>query len=130
MAKLKLEDLKKIKDRVRQDTSLREGGATAKITVHMGTCGIASGARDVMSALMDELTISERRDIIVTTSGCIGLCSEEPLVTVELLDQEPIRYHFMDKNKMRQVFRRHVLEGEIQEAFAMAKGTEHDNVAS
>ena len=130
MAKLKLEDLKKIKDRVRQDTSLREGGSVAKITVHMGTCGIASGARDVMSALMEELTISERRDIIVTTSGCIGLCSEEPLVTVELLNQEPIRYHFMDKNKMRQVFRRHVLEGEIQEAFAMAKGTEHDATAS
>jgi NADP-reducing hydrogenase subunit HndB len=130
MAKLKLEDLKKIKDRVRQDTSLREGGAIAKITVHMGTCGIASGARDVMSALMDELAISERRDIIVTTSGCIGLCSEEPLVTVELLNEEPIRYHFMDKNKMRQVFRRHVLDGEVQEAFAMAKGTEHNGVAS
>jgi NADP-reducing hydrogenase subunit HndB len=130
MAKLKLEDLKKIKERVRQDTSLREGGAVAKITVHMGTCGIASGAREVMSALMDELSISERRDIIVTTSGCIGLCSEEPLVTVELLNEEPIRYHFMNKNKMRQVFRRHVLEGEVQEAFAMAKGTEHNGAAS
>jgi NADP-reducing hydrogenase subunit HndB len=130
MAKLKLEDLKKIKERVRQDTSLREGGAVAKITVHMGTCGIASGAREVMSAVMDELSISERRDIIVTTSGCIGLCSEEPLVTVELLNEEPIRYHFMNKNKMRQVFRRHVLEGEVQEAFAMAKGTEHNGAAS
>ena len=67
--------------------------------------------------------LANRKDLIITTSGCLGLCSEEPLVTVEILGQEPIRYHLMDKNKMRQVFRRHVLEGEIQEEFALARGT-------
>ena len=126
MAKLRIEDLKKIKDRVREGNSLREGGTTVRVTVHMGTCGIASGARDVMNALMDELALTERRDIAVTTSGCLGLCSEEPLVTVEILAREPIRYHFVDKNKMRQIFRRHVLDGEIQEDFVLARGTEHD----
>ncbi|MBW2060798.1 MAG: (2Fe-2S) ferredoxin domain-containing protein [Deltaproteobacteria bacterium] len=127
MAKLKLEDLKKIKDQVLKDTALREGGATAKITVHMGTCGIASGARQVMEALMDEVSQCDRKDITVTTSGCIGLCSEEPIVTVELLNQEPIRYHFVEPNKMRQIFRRHILEGEVQDEFVMAKGSEHSN---
>ena len=125
MAKLSIEDLKKIKTRVQRETSLRQGGPTAKITVHMGTCGIASGARQVMEALMDELGQTDRRDIMVTTSGCIGLCSEEPLVTVQLLDEEPIRYHFVDKNKMRQIFRRHVLEGEVQKEFALGRGSEH-----
>ncbi|MFH1092459.1 MAG: (2Fe-2S) ferredoxin domain-containing protein [Pseudomonadota bacterium] len=125
MTKLKLEDLKKIKDRVQKDTSLREGGNTVKITVHMGTCGIASGARKTMEALIDELSQTDRQDVVVTTSGCIGLCSEEPLVTVELLDREPIRYHFVDENKMRQIFRRHILEGDIQEEFVLARGTEH-----
>ncbi|MEW6262807.1 MAG: (2Fe-2S) ferredoxin domain-containing protein [Thermodesulfobacteriota bacterium] len=125
MAKLKLDDLKKIKDRVQRETSLREGGATVKVTVHMGTCGIASGARQVMEALMDEVTIADRRDVAVTTSGCIGLCSEEPLVTVEMMEQPPIRYHFVDPNKMRQIFRRHVLGGEIQTDFVLAKGLEH-----
>ena len=125
MAKLKLDDLKRIKERVRRDTELREGGTTVKVTVHMGTCGIASGARQVMEALMEEVSLSDRRDISVTTSGCIGLCSEEPLVTVEMVDQEPIRYHFVDKNKIRQIFRRHVLEGEIQQEFVLGKGSEH-----
>jgi len=125
MAKLKLDDLKKIKERVQRDTSLREGGATVKVTVHMGTCGIASGARQVMEALLEEVGLTDRRDIVVTTSGCIGLCSEEPIVTVEILGQEPIRYRFVDKNKMRQIFRRHILEGEVQEAFVLARGTEH-----
>ncbi len=125
MPKLKLEDLKKIKNQVHKDNALREGGATVKVTVHMGTCGIASGARQVMEALMDEVSQTDRQDIVVTTSGCIGLCSEEPIVTVETLGEEPIRYHFVDPNKMRQIFRRHVLEGEVQDEFVMAKGSEH-----
>ncbi|MBW1708307.1 MAG: (2Fe-2S) ferredoxin domain-containing protein [Deltaproteobacteria bacterium] len=127
MPKLKLDDLKKIKEQVLKDTSLRTGGATAKVTVHMGTCGIASGARQVMDALMDEVSQSDRQDIAVTTSGCIGLCSEEPIVTVELLNEEAIRYHFVDPNKMRQIFKRHILEGEVQDEFVMAKGSEHSN---
>ncbi len=125
MAKLKLEDLKKIKDRVHKDTALRAGGSKAKVTVHMGTCGIASGARQTMDALLDELAQSGRDDVIVTTSGCLGLCSQEPIVTVELLDEDPIRYVFVDGNKMRQIFKKHVLEGEIQEQFVLAKGSEH-----
>ena len=124
MAKLKLDDLKRIKERVRRDTSLREGGFLVKITVHMGTCGIASGAREVMDAVMDEMSMADRNDIVVTNSGCIGLCSEEPIVTVEVLGEEPIRYHFIDSKKMRQIFRLHVLEGRVQEAWALGKGTE------
>ena len=116
---------KKIKEQVQKETALREGGATVKVTVHMGTCGIASGARQVMDALMDEVSQSDRHDIAVTTSGCIGLCSQEPIVTVELMDQEPIRYVFVDPNKMRQIFKRHILDGEIQDDFVLAKGSEH-----
>ena len=86
MPKLKLEDLAKIKEKVKSSTSLREGGYKAKITVHMGTCGIASGARKVMQALMDEIAKRDIKDVIVTTSGCAGLCSREPMATVELME--------------------------------------------
>ena len=124
MAKLKISALAKIKDRVTENTSLREGGAQAKVTVHMGTCGIASGARTVLNAVMDELEKAGRKDVIVTTSGCMGLCSAEPLVTVEMLGQEPIKYAYVDDPKMRQIFNRHVLEGEIQNQWVLAKGSE------
>jgi NADP-reducing hydrogenase subunit HndB len=83
MAKLTIDDLKKIKERVKKDTGLREGGATVKITVHMGTCGIAAGGREVMDALLEEMTETDRQDIRVVTSGCMGMCSSEPNVTVE-----------------------------------------------
>lgn len=124
MAKLKIEDLKKIKERVHAETALRDGDRRAKITVHMGTCGIASGAREVMDALMRAIEEVNVTDVAVTTSGCMGLCSREPLVTVEIVGQEPIKYEYMDANKMRQVFKRHVLEGEVQTPFVLARGAE------
>jgi NADP-reducing hydrogenase subunit HndB len=124
MAKIKIEDLKKIKEKVLADTSLREGHRRVKVTVHMGTCGIASGAREVLNALMSEMEEAGSTDIAVTTSGCMGLCSREPLVTVEILNKEPIKYELMNPNKMRQVFKRHILLGEIQTPFVLARGSE------
>jgi NADP-reducing hydrogenase subunit HndB len=121
MPKLTIDDLKRIKEETAKSTSLREGAANVKITVHMGTCGIAAGAREVMNALMEELAESDRSDIRVVTSGCMGMCSSEPNVTVELQDAEPIVYQKMEANRMRQVFKRHVLLGEVQTDFALGK---------
>ena len=122
MAKLSIADLKKIKDKVHSETALREGGQRAKITVHMGTCGVAAGARTVMDSLMSEIAEAGVSDVIVTTSGCAGMCSKEPMVTVEMLGKEPIVYGQMDANKMRQVFKRHIQQGEVQSMFAIARG--------
>ena len=124
MAKLKIEDLKKIKERVRAETTLREGYKRVKVTVHMGTCGIASGAREVLDALLGEIEEAEVSDVMITTSGCMGLCSREPLLTVEILGREPIKYEYVNPNKMRQIFKRHILEGEIQTPFVLARGAE------
>ena len=121
MAKLTIDDLRKIKEKTARDTSLRDGPASIKITVHMGTCGIAAGAREVMNALMEEMAAADRDDIRVVAAGCLGMCSSEPNVTIEVKDSEPIVYQLMDPNKMRQVFKRHVLLGEVQTDFALAK---------
>jgi NADP-reducing hydrogenase subunit HndB len=124
MPKLTIEDLKKIKEKVTKETSLREGHKRVKVTVHMGTCGIASGAKEVLDALMKEIDEAGVTDVMVTTSGCMGLCSREPLVTVEIAGEEPIKYEYMNPNKMRQVFKRHILAGEIQTPFVLARGME------
>ena len=124
MAKLTIADLKKIKERVHAETALREGDRRVRVTVHMGTCGIASGAREVMDALIRAIEEADVSDVAVTTSGCMGLCSREPLVTVEIIGQEPIKYEYVTPNKMRQIFKRHVLEGEIQTPFVLARGAE------
>jgi NADP-reducing hydrogenase subunit HndB len=122
MPKLTIEDLKRIKEDTTKATAVRHGGdVRVKITVHMGTCGIAAGARDVMKALMEEMAEADRQDIRVVTSGCMGMCSSEPNITVEVLDSEPIVYQHMDANRMRQIFRRHALQGEVQSDFALGK---------
>ena len=124
MAKLKIEDLKKIKDRVLKENTPRDGFSRVKVTVHMGTCGVASGANKVMDSLMNEIKESGVSDIMVTTSGCMGLCSREPLVTVEVLNQEPIKYEYVDSDMMKQIFKKHILEGEILTPFVLARGNE------
>lgn len=124
MPKLKLEDLAKIKEKVKASTALREGGYKAKVTVHMGTCGIASGARKVMQTLMDEIAKRDIKDVILTTSGCAGLCSREPMATVELRGEAPVKYVDLDEEKTRKILIEHVVGGKIVEEYALARGSE------
>ena len=122
--KLTIKDLEVLREKARESTSLREGHARAKITVHMGTCGIASGARDIMSALLEEMEARKPKDIVVTTSGCAGLCSREPMATVEILDQPPVKYVDLTKEKIRKIFNEHVLGGTVIKEYALAIGSE------
>jgi NADP-reducing hydrogenase subunit HndB len=124
MPKLTIEDLKRIKEEVRSTTVLREGGFRAKVNIHMGTCGIAAGARKLMSAVLKEIEEKKISDVMVTTSGCAGLCSREPMATVEILGQPPVKYCDLNEEKMKEIFIRHVLNGEVVEAYALARGSE------
>ncbi|MGA2262287.1 MAG: (2Fe-2S) ferredoxin domain-containing protein [Acidobacteriota bacterium] len=124
MQKLTIDELKKIREAARKDIYLRDGEFRGKIIVHTGTCGIAAGARDVVSAFMQELNTSGRRDIIITTTGCAGLCSREPMATVELRDAAPVRYGDLDSEKVRRIFREHVQGGLIVQDVAIGIGSE------
>ncbi len=124
MPRIKVEDLEKITERVRRTTFLREGAGRAKITVHMGTCGIAAGAREIMSALMDEVDKRNLKDIILTTSGCAGLCSREPMATVELKGEAPVKYVDLTPEKIIKILSEHVIGGKIIKEYALAIGSE------
>ena len=100
------------------------GAGKAKITVHMGTCGIAAGARKIMSTLLDEFEKQNITDVILTSSGCAGLCSKEPMATVELKDQTPIKYVDLTPEKILKILTRHVIGGKIVQEYALAKGSE------
>jgi NADP-reducing hydrogenase subunit HndB len=124
MPKLTIDDLKKIKEEYKSTFVLREGGYRAKITVHMGTCGIAAGARKIMETLLNEIDKNNVKDVILTTSGCAGLCSKEPMVTVEILNEAPVRYIELNEEKIKKIFKEHVLEGHPVESYALAVGSE------
>jgi len=125
MSKLRIEDLDKIAERQKKIVSLRDGAGRVKITVHMGTCGISAGARKIMSAVIRCVEESAASDIVVTTSGCAGLCSREPMMTVEVIEQAPVKYVDLDEEKVKEIFDEHVMKGNIVEDYALAMGGEH-----
>lgn len=124
MQRITADDLGKIKERYKNASVLREGGYRARVTVHMGTCGTAAGAKKVLDALSDEINKINISDIIVTTSGCAGLCSREPMATIEVINEAPVKYCYLNEEKMRRIFREHLLEGRVVEEFALAAGGE------
>ena len=94
--------------------------AGIQITVHLATCGIVAGAREVMSALMDEMAHADRPHIRIKSGGCIGKCATEPNVTVEIEGEDPVIYQKMNADKMRKVFEKHILAGDVQTDYVLA----------
>ena len=124
MPKLKPEDLEQISERMRKMVVLREGAARAKIIIHMGTCGIAAGARKIMAAVLALMEEKDAKDVTVTSSGCAGLCSREPMMTIELKGKAPVKYVDLTEDKTRQIFDKHVMGGKILAKYALAIGSE------
>lgn len=124
MARLTIEELRKKREEARKGIYLREGVFRGKIIVHMGTCGIAAGARDILSAFLDELEKRGIRDIMLTTTGCAGLCSREPMITVELLNSPPVKYGELTSEKARKIFADHIIGGKTLTEYAIGLGSE------
>jgi len=125
MPKIKIEDLAKIRERAAKTTTLREGGPyKTKVTVHMGTCGIAAGARKILDTLMKEIEEKDIKNVLLTTSGCAGLCSREPMITVEVADQAPIKYIELTPEKTKEIFKKHIIGGKLIQDYALAVGSE------
>lgn len=122
--KLKIGDLAKVRDRVRKTAALRQGKARAKVTIHMGTCGIAAGARDILSTLLEEIRQKNIEDVIVSTSGCAGLCSREPMATVEITGKPPVKYVDLTPEKIKRILDQHVVKGITVSEYALAVGSE------
>jgi len=124
MARLTLEDLRKKREEARKGIYLREGKYKSKIIVHMGTCGIAAGAREIVSAFLDEIENLRTHDVMLTTSGCAGLCSMEPMATVELLNAPSVKYVKLTPEKVKKIFSEHILGGKIVTDYAIGIGSE------
>jgi len=124
MPKLKLEDLAAVREKARKAVSLRDGAARVRVTIHMGTCGLAAGSRKILEAALREVEGRDLRDVIVTTSGCAGLCSREPMATVEVVEEAPVKYVDLTEGKVKEIFSEHIVGGNIPQQYALAIGSE------
>jgi len=120
MPKLKsLEELRTLRTQLQKDIKTRTETSTT-ITVGMGTCGIAAGARAVMRAILDEL--AERGiDAHVVTTGCIGMCAKEPLVDIQQGDEPRIIYGNVAPAKVPRLIEEHLINGRVVEEWVVGR---------
>ncbi len=124
MAKLTLEELRKGREDARSKIHLRGGEFKGRVIVHTGTCGISAGARDIVLAFLNQKESRSANDILVTTSGCAGLCSREPMATVEMMDGPPVKYGDLTAEKAARIFEEHILGGRIVQEYVIGIGSE------
>ena len=105
------EDLKCLKNRAGAELDIRTGPKEMQITVHTGTCGIAAGAREVLSELAEELSRASQENVSLRKSGCLGLCDQEPMITVTDPSGDEVHYCRLNKQKVREIVQEHILSG-------------------
>ena len=107
-----LQELAAIRDKMRQTVSTREAAHDAvRVVVGMATCGIAAGARPVLNAFTEEVAAAGLTDVLVTQTGCIGICQYEPVVEVYMPGQAKTTYVKMTPDKVKRVVQQHLKSG-------------------
>ncbi|MCA1953594.1 MAG: (2Fe-2S) ferredoxin domain-containing protein [Anaerolinea sp.] len=110
-----LDDLKRIREEALQKRELKQTSGQAQVIVGMGTCGIAAGARETMKAILDAIQEENLSGIIVTQTGCIGLCEREPIVQVVVGEQAKVTYGKVTPAIARRILKQHVVGGQVVE---------------
>ena len=115
-----LEELKAIRERMQGQVGLRSESATdTRVVVGMATCGIASGARPVLTALSNAVLEKKVEGVTVTQTGCIGLCQYEPIVEVIAPGKDKITYVKMNPEKALEVLEQHLVRGQVVEKYTL-----------
>ena len=114
-------DLLALREQAKANIDLRSGPKELQITVHMGTCGIAAGARDVLKQLAAEIDQAGVTNATLRQSGCAGLCDREPMLTLTDNNGKEYRYGKLDVERVRTIVQDHVVGGKPVMDYLIAK---------
>ena len=107
-----LEELAALRERMKNNVAMRQDNSTAtRVVVGMATCGIAAGARPVLTAFVEEVNRRELKNVTVTQTGCIGVCRLEPIVEVFQPGKEKVTYVKMTPEKVSRIVTEHLVNG-------------------
>jgi NADP-reducing hydrogenase subunit HndB len=112
-----LEELKRLKEEALQKREAKAVAGRAQIVVGMGTCGIAAGARETMKAILQFIEDENLQDVVVTQTGCIGLCEWEPIVQVSTRGAPQVTYGKISPDRARDIMKKHVVESQVVEEY-------------
>ena len=108
-----LDELKRLKEDAIAKRNAKTTAGTAQVTVAMGTCGIAAGARDTMRAILDTIEADGLSGVVVKQTGCIGLCELEPIVQVEIGGAPKVTYGKVLADQAKRIMKEHVVGGHV-----------------
>lgn len=109
-----LAELQEIRNRTLNNITLRKEGADEiRVVVGMATCGIAAGARPVMSTFVEEIAKRNLSNVTVAQTGCIGVCRLEPIVEIMMPGEEKVTYVKMTPEKAKRVVAEHIVNKQI-----------------
>ena len=115
-----LAELKAIRDKAKDSVIMcHENPNNIRVVVGMATCGIAAGARPVLQAFLEEVQKRGLDNVIVTQTGCIGLCRLEPIVEVYVPGQEKVTYVKMTPDKVGKVVANHIVNGAVVDEYTI-----------
>ena len=115
-----LEDLRKIKAESQLQTKARKSNDT-QVIIGVGTCGIAAGAREVMTAVLEELAKRNLNNVSVLQTGCIGMCQKEPLMDIVRPGEDRVTYGPVYPTDVPRIIAEHLVNGNIVEDLVVAK---------
>ena len=110
-----LAELEAIRNKIKNQVEIRKDneGETVRIVVGMATCGIAAGARPVLSALVEEVNKRGLSNVVVAQTGCIGMCRLEPIVEVMAPGKDKVTYVKMTEEKAKKIVADHIVNGNV-----------------
>ena len=116
-----IEDLKRIREEAKAKMSMRlESDYKYRVVVGMATCGIAAGARPVLNTLVEEVA-NHKLPVSILQTGCIGMCTLEPMVEVYDRDNNKTTYCLVDSNKAKEIVVKHLIEGQVIEEYTVGQ---------
>ena len=115
MAKMSLDDLRKLRDNKKDDLRKREAdGKEVQIIVGMGTCGIAAGAKEILDLFIAGIDEHKLVDsCLLRQTGCMGLCHSEPTVEIAVPGMPPVIYGNVNKDIVKQIIQKHLIGKEL-----------------
>ncbi|WZL72121.1 (2Fe-2S) ferredoxin domain-containing protein [Clostridiaceae bacterium 35-E11] len=114
-----LEELAKIREDALKKVDIRHEREGTRIVVGMATCGISAGARPVLMALVEEVKKRNLQDVVVSQTGCIGVCRLEPIVEIYKPGEEKVTYVEMTAEKAKRIVAEHVVNGKVVDEYTI-----------
>ncbi len=113
-------ELQKLRDEMQQKMNIRNtDDSSTRVVVGMATCGIAAGARPVLAALVDEAGKRNLKKVVITQTGCIGVCRLEPIVEVFEPGKDKVTYVKMTAEKALKIVSEHLVNGRVVEEYTI-----------